>query len=63
MSRRGRKEPRNFGVGGESNSRHKTVETGPKRTVEKNHVPSKVTKVDQVHVRRLKTPNERIARK
>ena len=35
---------------GDFDSRHRTIEIGPKRTIKKNHVPSKVTKVDQVHV-------------
>ena len=50
MSRRGEKEPGTFGVGGDFDSKHRTTKTGPEKIVENNHVPSKVTKVDQVHV-------------
>nr|POE83774.1 hypothetical protein CFP56_06096 [Quercus suber] len=48
-----RKEPETFRVGSNFNSKHRTTETGSKRIVEKNHVPSKVTKVDRVHVAAL----------
>ena len=30
----------NFEVGGDFDSKHRTTETGPERTVEKNHVPA-----------------------
>ena len=55
MSRRGGKEPGNFRVVGDFDSRHMTTKTRPERIVEKNHMPSKVTKVDQVRV--LALPN------
>ena len=55
MSRRGGKELGNFRVVGDFDSRHMTTKTRPERIVEKNHMPSKVTKVDQVHV--LALPN------